>query len=212
VEVRIGVIGAGKVGGTLGMLWASRGHEIMFGARDPQNARLQTILGAIESRARAGSVDEAAAFGGVLLLAVPATAARDVIEQAGNLSGKILIDATNRMDSVVTSNDATSMAEDVARWAKGAKVVKAFNTTGYANLRRPRFGEEKADMFICGDDASAKSVTTDLAQEIGFDVVDVGPLGNAALLEALAKLWVQLAYSQGMGPDITFKILKREKP
>ncbi len=208
--MKIGIIGAGRVGGTLGMLWASRGHQIMFGARDPRNPRLQTILGAIESRAKAGSVKEAAAFGEVIVLAVPAAAVQDALQQAGDLTDKILIDATNRMEAAVLGN-AQSIAEDVARWAEGARVVKAFNTTGYTNLRRPQFGTQNADIFICGDDASAKAVVTDLAREIGFDVVDAGPLANAALLEALARLWVQLAYSQGMGPDISFKLLKREK-
>jgi hypothetical protein len=193
------------------MLWASRGHEIMFGARDPQNARLQTILGAIESRARAGDIREAASFGEVLLLAVPAEAAQNAIEQTGDLSDKILIDATNRMDPGAAAGGGPSMAEHVARWVVGARVVKAFNTMGYASLRRSRFGEQNADMFVCGDDASAKAVVISLAEGIGFDVIDAGPLSNAALLESLAKLWVQLAYSLGMAPDITFKVLKRDK-
>jgi hypothetical protein len=103
------------------------------------------------------------------------------------------------------------MTEDVARWAVGARVVKAFNTTGYANLRKPRFGEQNADMFVCGYDVSAKVVAISLAEGLGFDVADAGPLSNAALLKSLAKLWVQLAYSLGMGADITFKVLKRDK-
>jgi predicted dinucleotide-binding enzyme len=209
--MKIGIIGPGKVGGTLGMLWASRGHQIVFGSRDPQNARLQTILGAIESRARAGSVNEAAVFGEVILLAVPAAAVRDTLQQAGDLNGKILIDATNPLDPEASYGGAPSLAEDIANWANGAKVVKAFNSTGYANLRRPQYGEHAADMFICGDDAPAKGVITSLAEAIGFEVVDVGPLSSATLLEALAKLWVHLAYSQGLGPDVTFKLLKRDR-
>jgi hypothetical protein len=107
------------------------------------------------------------------------------------------------------NGSSEAAAEDIARWAKGARVVKAFNSLGAANLTQLQFGSLKADVFICGDDPTAKAVVGELARIIGFDVVDAGPLSNAVLVEALAKLWVQLAYAQGLGPDIAFKLLKR---
>jgi predicted dinucleotide-binding enzyme len=126
------------------------------------------------------------------------------------LTGKVLIDCTNPIGPNFTSavGPTTSGAETVARWAEGARVVKAFNTTGFNVMEQPGFGAEAASMFICGDDAAAKSDVTALAEQLGFEVVDCGPLANARLLENLALLWISLA-RQGLGRDIAFKLLRR---
>jgi NADPH-dependent F420 reductase len=206
--MKIGIMGSGNVGSALGRRWVEQGHEIMLGARDRQSPKVQAALQTIGPAAQVGSVAEAAAFGEVILLAVPWVAAAEVIEQAGDLSGKILIDATNRVGPT-QSNGLSSEAEDLALRATGARVVKAFNTTGAGNMANPQYGSHAVDMFICGDDEAAKAVVADLAQTIGFEIVDCGPLANAGLLEALARLWIQLAYSLGNGPNIAFKLLRR---
>jgi NADPH-dependent F420 reductase len=206
--MKIAILGSGNVGGALGRRWVEQGHEIMLGARDRQSAKVQAALQAMGSAARVGSVAEAAAFGEVILLAVPWAAIAEVVEQAGDVSDKILIDATNRVGSPLPDGVA-SEAEAIARQARGARVVKAFNTTGSANMLNPQYGAYPADMFICGNDAGAKTVVAELAKEIGFEVVDCGPLANASLLEGLARLWIQLAYSLGNGRDIAFKLLRR---
>jgi predicted dinucleotide-binding enzyme len=206
--MNISIFGGGTIGGTLGKLWAQSGHEIMFGVPDVRGPEAEALLDSIGSHAQVGTVAEAAAFGEVILLAVPWPDTQEVIEQTGDLTGKILIDSTNPM--LPSSPDITpSGAEKIAQWATGARVVKAFNTTGAENLANVQYGSQNIDTFVCGDDAAAKSVVTELAEAIGSDVVDAGPLSNAGLLEALAKLWVQLAYTLGMGPDIAFKLLKR---
>lgn len=205
--MKIGVLGAGKIGGTLGGLWAKSGYQVMLGVRDVNAPKVKALVDSIDAPVEVGSVSAAAAFGEVVLLSVHWPGAEELVkEQAGNLNGKILIDATNRMGSGALTPAA---AEDIARWAAGARVVKAFNSLGAANLTRLQFGDYRADTFICGDDGPAKAVVAELARAAGFDVVDAGPLANAGLLENLAKLWVQLAYAQGMGPDIAFKLLKR---
>jgi predicted dinucleotide-binding enzyme len=102
----------------------------------------------------------------------------------------------------------TSGAEEVAQWAQGAKVVKAFNNIGANCYEDPQFGPVKATAFICGNDAEAKHVTTTLAQEIGFEVVDVGPLTKARLLEPLGMLWIDLAIS-GVGREFAISLVKR---
>jgi hypothetical protein len=206
--MKIGIMGSGNVGSALGRRWAEQGHTIMLGARDRQSPKVQAALQAIGPAAQVGSIAEATALSEVIVLAVPWAAAAEVIEQAGDLSGKILIDATNRVGPTQL-NGPSSEAEDLARRATGARVVKAFNTTGAGNMANPQYGSQRADMFICGDDEAAKAVAANLATSIGFEVVDCGPLANAALLESLAKLWVQLAYSLGNGPNITFKLLRR---
>ena len=206
--MNIGILGAGRVGGTLGRLWTSKGHQVMFGVRDPNGSKTQALLADIGPAARAGSPAEAVAFGDVALLAVSWAGAREVIEQAGPWTGKILIDATNRL-APPTPDDAPSAAEDVARWAMNARVVKAFNATGSGNMTAAPYGTQKVDIFLCGDDALAKAVVADLIVGSGFDPVDCGPLANASLVESLAKLWMQLAFAMGNGPDIAFKLLHR---
>lgn len=211
--MRIAILGAGNVGGALGRLWAAKGHEVMFGVRDPKDPKLQELLKSAGGKAKAGSVKEAAAFGEVVALATPWPATQEAIRSAGDLAGKIVVDCTNPLApdlSGLVIGTMNSAGEEVARWAKGARVVKAFNTIGAANFGNPKFGSESASMFICGDDAAAKSAVGKLAAELGFDVVDAGPLTSARLLEPLAMLWIHLAYQQGLGPTShAFKLLRR---
>ena len=211
--MKIGIIGAGNVGGALGTLWAGKGHEVLFGVRDANDPALQKLLASTQGKARAASVKDAAAFGEVVVFATPWPATHDAIASAGSLAGKIVVDCTNPLLpdlsglAIGTNNSA---GEEVGRWAKGAKVVKAFNTIGAPNFGNPRFGSENASMFICGDDASAKAAVGKLAAGLGFDVVDAGPLTAARLLEPLAMLWIHLAFKQGLGPNgHAFKLLRR---
>ncbi|UCC19913.1 MAG: F420-dependent NADP oxidoreductase, partial [Promethearchaeota archaeon] len=104
-----------------------------------------------------------------------------------------------------------SAAEKVAKWALGAKVIKAVHTIGVESLDKIQFGSIQASLFICGDDLDAKSKTKQLGIDLGFEVIDAGPLKNARLIEPLAMLWIELAYNQGMGTDIAFKLLRRRK-
>jgi predicted dinucleotide-binding enzyme len=210
--VNIGIIGTGEVGSALGRLWAAKGHAVMFGSRDPQSPKVRALLGAI-SAARAGSAWEAAQFGTVVVLATPFHATEAAITAAGDLSGKIVLDATNPLNadtppSGLTIGLTTSAAEHIAAWASGARVVKGFNTLGARLFGDPVFDGQAASMFLCSDDAEAKSVVTGLAAELGFDVVDAGPLVNARWLEPLAMLWIKLSLAQGMRP-IAFKLLRR---
>jgi NADPH-dependent F420 reductase len=204
--MKIGIIGAGNIGGSLGKLWAAKGHTIMFGARDPQSQKTQAALAALGASARVGSLAEAAAFGDVIVIAVPWQAVKEAITAMGDLKGKILIDATNRF-TPPSSDDSPSAAADVARFAPGAKVFKAFNTLGYETILDSQFGAARASTFICGDDAEAKAIVMKLAAETGLEVVDAGPLANAAWVEALPKLWIYLARTMGRG--IAFTLLRR---
>lgn len=210
--MKIGIIGAGNVGGTLGTRWAQGGHAVTFGSRDPGGADLKKLLAAAGSTTRAATLLEAAKSGDVLLLATPWPATKDVVQGLGELSGKVLIDATNPLlpDLSGLAVDAnTSGAEQVAGWAKGAKVVKAFNTIGANIMEKPAFGQDKPVLLYCGDDAAAKGQVKKLADELGFDGVDAGPLTQARVLEQFALLWISLAYKAGHGNEIAFKLLRR---
>src|SRR5689334_22666040 len=211
--MRIGVIGSGNVGGTLGVRWAKNGHAVVFSSRDPGSSEMKLLAGEAGPTARAASVRQAAAASELLLLATPWPATRAALAAAGDLSGKILIDATNpllpRLDGLEFGN-STSGAEQVAAWAPGAKVVKAFNTVGFNIMANPRFNDGGALMFFCGDDASAKQAARALAVELGFEPMDAGPLARARLLEPFALLWITLAFTPGHGREFAFQLLKRD--
>jgi NADPH-dependent F420 reductase len=208
----IGIIGSGNVGGTLGTRWAKAGHDIVYGTRDPQAHDIKQLLDRAGGKARAATLQEAARASEVLLLAMPWNATQPVLEGLGDLSGKTLIDATNPLLadlSGLETGTTTSGAEKVAVWARGAKVVKAFNTVGANIMANPSFGAERPALFYCGDDAVAKQTTKQLAEAIGFEALDAGPLTQARLLEPFALLWISLALKYGYGRDIAFKLLRR---
>ena len=208
----IGIIGSGNVGGTLGTRWAKAGHDIVYGTRDPQANDIKQLLAQAGGKARAATLQEAARASEVLLLAMPWSATQSVLEGLGDLAGKTLIDATNPLLADLSGLEigtATSAAEKVAAWARGAKVVKAFNTVGANIMANPSFGAERPALFYCGDDATAKQTTKQLAETIGFEALDAGPLTQARLLEPFALLWISLAVKYGYGPDIAFKLLRR---
>lgn len=210
--MKIAIFGAGNVGGALGKGWAVKGNSIFFGVPDPKSEKTQALLKSIGANARAGSVQEAAANSEVIVLATPFPAARDAIASAGKLAGKIVVDCTNPLKpdlSGLAVTGDTSAAEQVAQWAAGAHVVKAFNTTGAGNMTNTQYGGAGITMCVAGDDAAAKSTVMKLAQDLGFDPIDAGPLKNARLLEHFAMLWIYLAVKQGLGPNIAFKLLRR---
>jgi 8-hydroxy-5-deazaflavin:NADPH oxidoreductase len=210
--MKIGVIGAGNVGGTLGRAWAAKGHEVVFGVRDPRDPKIQALLKATGGAARAASPREAAAHGEVVVLATPWGAVPEALRAVGDVTGKVLVDATNPLKpdlSGLVLGHTTSAGEEVARWAPGARVVKAFNTIGAQHMANPRFGSQSASMLLCGDNAGAKQTVAALAEALGFDPVDAGPLAQARLLEPFAMLWISLAYAHGYGADIAFKLLRR---
>jgi hypothetical protein len=211
MNMKIAIIGAGNVGGTLGRAWGKVGHDVMFGVRDPSSPGVVDLLASVDGRAAAGTVAEAAAFGEVIALATPWGATATAVREAGDLAGKILLDCTNPLESDLSGlvvGHTTSGAEQIAGRAAGVRVVKAFNTTGFENMAAPEIGGRPVTMLIAGDDEAAKAVAMDLAREIGFEPVDVGPLARARLLEPMALLWIHLAVSRGYGTRIAFQLVR----
>ena len=199
------------MGGALGEAWARHGHEVFFGVRNPDSADAKALLHRCGPRARATFVDDAVREGEVVVVALPWPATKTVLESV-NLTGKIVLDCTNPLKADLSGLEVgttTSGGEMVAEWAKGAHVVKIFNTTGYGNMENPLYGGEHITMFYCGDDTDAKQTAAELARTCGFDPIDAGPLANARLLEPYALLWIWLAMRGGQGRDFAFKLLRR---
>jgi 8-hydroxy-5-deazaflavin:NADPH oxidoreductase len=169
--MRIGVLGAGRVGGALAETWRAAGHDVRVSTRE--------------------TVRETAADREVLLLAVPAGAAPDVLAAAGDLEGRVLVDATNNL-----SGGPAGLA--IAALVPGARVVKAFNTV-FATYFHDTPPARPATLMLCGDDAGAKETAARLARDAGFDPIDAGGAEKTPLVEAFAQLVIGLAYEQGRG-------------
>jgi predicted dinucleotide-binding enzyme len=183
-KMKIGVIGAGHIGSTIGGLWTKGGHPVFFSSRHPEE--LQNLIAGLGPLARAGPVDQAIAFGDVVFLAVPYGAMPQIGRDYGkSLAGKIVLDA----DNAVASRDG-AIADEVERngigvtsqkYLPGARLVRAFNTLSYtifereANRPAPRLA-----VPIAGDDKEAVQVAAELVRDAGFDPVEVGKLADAS--------------------------------
>jgi hypothetical protein len=198
--MKIAIVGAGDVGTALGDAWASAGHEVMYGVRNP----------------KAGSghepIDKAVSSSEVVVLAVPWLAVPVVLEKRELFRGKIVIDCTNPINadfSGLAIGHSDSGGETVGRLIPDSKVVKAFNTCGYNVMKNPAFPGGAASMFIASDDSKAKETVASLATSIGFLAVDAGPLVQSRYLEALAWLWISMAIKYGAGREIAFQLMRR---
>ncbi|MDX6438369.1 MAG: 8-hydroxy-5-deazaflavin:NADPH oxidoreductase [Gaiellaceae bacterium] len=187
--MKIGIIGAGRIGGNAASLWAKKRHEVMLSySREPENLEQRaSVIGAL---AHVGSVREAAEFGEVVMFSVPWTRIDEVLEEigAGALEDKVVIDTTNQYgpNGVEEMPDGKTAAQINAERMPGARYVKSFNTltAGFQGSAAGRSGDERAAMFLCGDDDEAKETVKKLIREIGFAPVDVGGTADAAVMEA----------------------------
>ncbi len=182
--MRIGIVGAGRIGGNAGKLFARAGHEVMFSfSREPE--KLQAL--ADETGGSAGTPAEAGGFGEVVLLSVPWRLVDDALAQAGSLEGKVVIDTTNQFGSGGWEDlgDQTAAQLNAGRMP-GAGYVKSFNTltSGFQAEAAGRSGDERVVLFLCGDDADAKAKVAGLIEDAGFVPVDVGGTADAAVMEA----------------------------
>jgi 8-hydroxy-5-deazaflavin:NADPH oxidoreductase len=182
--MKIGIIGAGHIGATAARLLVRAGHEVaVSNSRGPES--LRELVAELGERARALSVEDAARFGGVVLLAVP-WRTPEALPSPRAVRGKVVIDAMNpyRDDGGLYDLGESTSSEEVAKRLPGARLVKAFNTIYYQHLAtrgRPNLPvDERHAIFVAGDDADAKRVVSRLIEDIGFAPVDTGPLREAA--------------------------------
>jgi predicted dinucleotide-binding enzyme len=221
--MRIGIIGAGSVGGTLGRRWAGLGHQVTFGIRHAaEGASAVKGAGPLPAGSSVALPLDAATNADVVVLATPWAAVPAVLEGIGPaLDGKVLLDATNPLVAGLAIDPALagraeggrggptiSAAERIQSLVPRARVVKVFNTTGFDNMHNPIYPGGPLTMFYAGDDPAAKAIAHALAADLGFDPIDAGPLSRARELEHLALLWISLAFG-GMGRGIGFRLERR---
>jgi predicted dinucleotide-binding enzyme len=211
--MKIGIIGAGRMGLALGGLWAKAGHDVLFSYSRDRN-KLVALAQTAAPGARVGSPADAVTFGDVVVLAVPWSAWRDAMAQGGPMAGKIVLSLVNPMNDTYSDlvvGHTTSGAEEIANLAPGARVVEALNAIFAETLQSGplRFGDQVPTVFFCGDDAAAKRTVAELIACIGAEGVDAGDLTAARYIEPLGMLYTRLAYGLGMGANIAPKMLRR---
>lgn len=195
---RIGILGSGDAGKSLGSGFARHGWDVMVGTRDASKLKEWQA----ETNAKVGSFEDAAKHGEVVILALSGAGTVAGLDMAGpaNFSGKLVLDATNPLDFssggmpglFVGTSD--SLGERVQRKLPDARVVKCFNTVGNSQMVDPKFKQAAPPMLICGNDEGAKKETEQILQSIGWTgATDIGGIDGARWLEALVPLWVRVA-------------------
>jgi predicted dinucleotide-binding enzyme len=223
--VKIGVIGTGNMGRALGLGWARAGHEVLFGSRDIGKA--QAVAADGPRSAQAGDYDAAADFGEVVLYTVRGASPSTVLRRLQVLSGKVVIDCNN---SDIVGLDVPypepgghglrfmtpipSLAERLAADVPGAHVVKAFNTISATviALGLERLVPHRVSVFLCSDDAQAKTVVGTLAEQLGLVAIDSGPLERARLVENVADFIRFQILEMALGPFATISVNLLPRP
>jgi len=193
--MKIGIIGSGHIGGTVGSLWVKAGHPVLFSSRHPED--LKDLVERLGPNARAGTVQEALSFGDAIFIAVPYGAYPQIGRDfAGELSGKIVLDAGNailsRDGEIANEARENGIGVTSAKYLAGARIVRAFNSMNYrklaSNANRP--GERMA-IPLAGDDKEALAVAQTLVRDAGFDPVIIGGLDQAVLFAQGGPLYGQ---------------------
>lgn len=219
MALHIAVLGAGNIGGTLGRKWVAAGHQVTFGVPDPTAPRAQALRADLGQAATIGSVAEALAGSAVVVLAVPGRVVDDLIRtHAGQLDGKTIVDASNRMESRMDGGPMNSVAA-LSVAAPTAHVYRAFNSLGWENFADPLFNGVQADLFYAGpQDSSAGDSERDpesggratverLIADVGLHPVYVGGPEQVGVVDGVASLWFALALGQCQGRRLAFKVL-----
>lgn len=214
--MRVGILGSGLMGSKLGTLFARAGHEVVFSYARTRG-KLDRLAREAGRTAAAGTPAEASKDSDALLLAVHWSRLDDVLGQAGDLDGKVIVTCSLPMsddDSELVVSHTSSGAEELAKRAPGARVVLAFNTVpsevlfGVFEARRRAV---RPSLAYCGDDSRAKKVAARLIRDVGFEPVDSGPLRIARYMEPFTLLIAQLAYERPGGPELAYRF-ERFKP
>ena len=190
--MKIAVIGAGRIGRTLGGKWTGAGHAVVYGVRTPKQSDERPVSDAVDAA-------------DVVVLAVPGAVGLDVVESLGPLlAGKIVIDATNDVPG-------SSALRASAALAGGGIPVRAFNTLGWENFADPVVGGIQADLLFAADEGPGKQTGEQLIREVGLEPVWLGGVDAFDVVDSVTQLWFTLVFKRGLGRRLAFKVL-RDQP
>ena len=212
--MKIGILGSGNMGRSLGILWAEQGHEVFFGGRTSQKGK--AVAEIAQNNTQGGTNDEAAAFGEVLLYTIRGLNPTEVLTSIDVLTDKIIIDCNNFEIPADFDYDAIaySLAEKLASEVPQAQIVKAFNTMAQEvfELAPSPLKDYDVSCFVAGDDEAARQKVMQLAKDIGFTPVDSGKLRNARMLEKIGDFIRYLIIGQGLGSSATISVRQLRDP
>lgn len=201
--MKVAVIGTGNMGSRFARAFAARGVDVVIGHRDPAKAAALAVE--IGSNTEGGGIGAVVKLADIVLLALPYQAAASVLAEAGDLTGKILIDISNPITAdykELLLGHTTSAAEEIQKLAGSAHVVKAFNTI-FAGLIAPEARAGKSlQVFVAGDDQGATAKVRKLAEKLAFEAVNAGPLSNSRFLEPIGEMNIHFGFFLGMGPSV----------
>ncbi len=208
--MRIAVIGSGSVGRALAEAWSILGHSVIIGSRSPGSERLVELVAGIGNGVSAAGLADSVDGADVIVLAMPWSATEQSIRTLGDLSDRVIIDATNPFVKGLNLEigHTDSGGERVAAWAVGGHVIKALNIVDARLLDGTKLDDRDISIPIAGDDKSAKMVVSGLIGELGFDVLDAGKLEMSRLLEPLCLLMIRLSMNKSHGNKIGFRVLR----
>ena len=204
----VAVIGTGNVGMAIGTEMAGLGHEVIYGSRSPLSLKTMELVTETGKNAKAALPAEAAADADVIVLAVPGMVTEEVAGGLGDLSGKLIIDATNPLvfegeAPSVSYGVATSNGQIVQSLHPDASVVKAFNTLSWQRMIDP--GRPKPVMPLAGNDAAAKSRVAEWVHQMGIDTVDIGSIEHSRVTEQIVVLMLNNRFADGPKYAIDFR-------
>ena len=204
--IKIVVLGAGNIGGTLGCKWVAAGHQVVFGVNNPNGEKASKLRSDLGDRAVIHTTADALATNlDVVVLAIPGTAMDATIAQyADQLDGKIIIDTANKMGAS-TRNSFAALQQHTPH----ARIYRAFNTLGWENFANPFFDGTPADLFFCGTDGESRATVEQLIADIGLGPVYLGGIEQVGVVDSVLGLWFALAVGQGRGRQLAFKVLNR---
>jgi 8-hydroxy-5-deazaflavin:NADPH oxidoreductase len=217
-SLRIAILGAGDIGGTLGRKWAKAGHRVAFGVKDPSSEKAQSLRQDLGEDILIGSPTEALTQSDNVLLAVPGSAVHELITtHAQLLNHKIIIDATNQIVKGRTTATNTWQGQGTLNslgtlqaHAPHAQLYRAFNSYAWEEFADPVFQGVQADLFYCGPQGDALAIVEQLIAEIGLRPVRLGDVDQVEVVDEILRLWASLALFQGLGRDkVAFKMLTR---
>lgn len=203
-NLRIAVLGAGNIGGTIGRKWASAGYQVTFGVQDPNGKNAQALRSELGDGVKIGTIADALNSNpDAVLLAIPGGVMEATIAQyASQLDGRIILDSANRM-GVSTMNSFAALSQHTPQ----ARIYRAFNTYGFENFANPEYNGVQADLFYCGSDGDSRAVVEQLIAAVGLRPVYLGGVEQVSVVDSITGLWFALAIGQHKGRHLAFKVL-----
>ncbi len=205
-DVRLAVLGAGNIGGTLGRKWCAAGHRVAFGVRDPRGKNAQALRADLGNAITLGTIDEALhSDPEVIVMALPGVQMDALIaKHAAECDGRVIIDTANRLDSGPMNSFAT-----LQRYTPNARLFRAFNSLGWENFADPLFQGVQADLFYCGPDGEPRAQVEQLIADVGLHPVCLGGVEQVNLVDSIGAIWFALVFGQGRDRNLAFKVLTR---